>query len=84
LARTDRIGDPNYLAAQLFYEFAIALGNYDGNLSFGIDATGAPAESYNKTVYVDLDNGTYTYDDVVYDRYGNVTIEPLSHLRDTH
>ena len=35
LARTDRVGDPNYLTAQVFYEFAVSNG-YTGNLSFGI------------------------------------------------
>jgi hypothetical protein len=64
LTRTDRIGDPTYLAAQLFHEFAVALGGYDGNLSFGIgvgeidesDWVNAP------TVYVNADTGEVTVD----------------------
>jgi hypothetical protein len=64
LARTDRIGDVSYLTAQLFYEFAVALGGYDGNLSFGIDTWGADENSIwvdNDTVVVNADTGAYTY-----------------------
>ena len=68
LARTGRIGDPSYLTAQIFYEFA-KLGNYDGEYSFGIDAFGyepdKPAfmsfSNNNWTVYVNADTGEYTY-----------------------
>ena len=38
LARTGRVGDPSYLTAQIFYEFAIRLGNYDG-MEFAADGT---------------------------------------------
>ena len=64
LTRTDRIGDANYLTAQLFYEFAVALGGYTGELSFGIDAWGASENDVwvdNDTVVVNADTGEYTY-----------------------
>jgi hypothetical protein len=68
LARSGRIGDPSYLTAQIFYEFA-KLGNYDGELSFGIDTFGnEPATpsfwgvgNNNPVVFVDADTGEYTY-----------------------
>lgn len=59
LARTDRIGDANYLTAQIFHEFA-TLGGYDGNLSFGIDASGyldGNEWANNETIYVNADTG---------------------------
>ena len=60
LARTGRIGDVSYLTAQLFYEFA-KLGNYDGELSFGIDTFGdTPAGMDNPTIFINADNGEYT------------------------
>lgn len=67
LTRTDRIGDANYLSAQLFYEFAVVLGGYDGNLGFGLD-TDAYDEAWldNPIVYVDADNGHYTYKGTTY------------------
>jgi hypothetical protein len=75
LARTGRIGDVSYLTAQIFYEFA-KLGEYDGELSFGIDAFGSdPEPSYwsfsnnNPTVYVDADTGTYTYKGKTYTEF---------------
>lgn len=61
LARTGRIGDPSYLTAQLFYEFA-RLGDYDGELSFGIDmgeVGGAWLDA--PTVYVNADTGEAKY-----------------------
>jgi hypothetical protein len=64
LARTDRIGDVNYLTAQIFYEFAVALGGYEGKLSFGIDAYGYEEGSAwvdNDTITVNADNGEYEY-----------------------
>jgi hypothetical protein len=52
----------SYLTAQIFYEFA-KLGNYDGELSFGIDAFGSDPELMdNATVYVNADTGEYTFD----------------------
>lgn len=66
-----RIGDPTYLTAQLFYEFAVKLGGYDGNLGYGID-TGTYDGGWldNPTVYVDADTGDYTYQGITYDRNG--------------
>ena len=66
-----RIGDASYLAAQIFSSFALEFGGYDGNLGFGID-TGEFDEEWldNPTVYVDADNGDYTYQDITYDRFG--------------
>ena len=57
--RTDRAGDPSYLTAQLFHEFA-TLGNYDGALSFGIDASGYLGDDVwidSDTIYVNADTG---------------------------
>lgn len=59
LARTGRVGDPSYLTAQLFWEFA-KLGNYDGELSFGIDTFGVPDATTwvdNDTIFVNADTG---------------------------
>jgi hypothetical protein len=58
LARTGRIGDPSYLTAQLFHEFS-KLGEYDGELSFGIDAFGYGKHDWLNadTVYVNADTG---------------------------
>ena len=66
LERTGRVGDPSYLTAELFYEFAVVLGKYDGKLSFGIDAFGATAEDTDKamdtnTVVVNADKGTWKW-----------------------
>ena len=61
IERTDRVGDPDYLTAQLFYEFAIQLGNYDGRLSFGIGAYDDPLNIEEDTlaVIVNADTGKY-------------------------
>lgn len=66
-----RIGDASYLAAQIFYQFAIVFGDYEGNLGFGID-TGEFDEEWldNPTVVVDADTGDYTYQGITYDRFG--------------
>ena len=66
LETTDRIGDPSYLTAQLFYEFAVVRGKYDGELSFGIDAFGGTPEAVDKwmdrpTIIVDADKGTWRW-----------------------
>lgn len=59
LNRTGRIGDAGYLAAQIFHEFT-TLGNYDGELSFGIYPEEIPLDhEENPTVYVNADTGTY-------------------------
>lgn len=61
LATTDRIGDP-YLTAQIFYEFT-RLGNYEGNLGFGLWVGDLDDidESDNPAVIVDIDTGLVTY-----------------------
>ncbi len=59
LARTGRVGDPSYLTAQIFWEFA-KLGNYDGEYSFGIDTFGVDGVDNamdNPTIYVNADTG---------------------------
>jgi hypothetical protein len=58
LAKTDRIGDHAYLAAQLFYEFT-QLGDYVGTTGFGIWVGGLESldESDNFAVVVDTDTG---------------------------
>ena len=75
LARSGRIGDPSYLSAQIFYEFA-NLGKYDGELSFGIDTFGTNPESVadNPTVYVDADTGEYTYRGTRHDEFSKVRV----------
>jgi len=82
LARTDRIGDPSYLVAQIFYEFAIALGKYDGSFSFGIDAFGHDVEKAGDvaTVYVNADTGVYTYKGAEYDEFEPEHHEPMARL----
>lgn len=79
LARTDRVGDPTYLTAQLFYEFAVTLGGYDGNLGFGI-GTGSVAmyEGDNPTVYVDADTGVYSHS---YEDYTKAITARIAELR---
>jgi len=70
LARTGRVGDPSYLTAQIFYEFAIRLGNYDGEYSFGIDTFGADGVDSvmdRPTIYVNADTGKYSTDGLVFD-----------------
>ena len=62
LERTTRVGDPNYLTAQLFYEFAINLGKYDGNLSFGIGTYPTDTTDWddNPPVTINADTGEVT------------------------
>lgn len=71
LERSGRIGDVSYLTAQLFYEFAVKLGQYDGELSFGIDAFGGDPDVMmdNPTIYVNADTGVYTLNGVDYDDF---------------
>ena len=67
LERSGRIGDPSYLTAQIFYEFA-TLGNYDGELSFGIYTGKVDGSEWADapTVFVNADTGEYTYQDVTH------------------
>lgn len=76
LARTGRIGDSSYLAAQIFYEFA-TLGRYDGELSFGIDTFGGEEDDFwmdNPTVYVDADTGEYTVNGEVNSEFAKLKV----------
>ena len=61
LKRTNRIGDSAYLSAQIFHEFT-KLGNYDGNLGYGISVGdwGQVDEMDNPVVIVDADTGMIT------------------------
>lgn len=61
LERTTRLGDPSYLTAQIFYEFAVVLGSYDGELSFGIDTGHLSGTEWGDvpSVYVNADTGEY-------------------------
>lgn len=62
MKRTNRIGDPAYLTAQIFYEFA-RFGDYNGELGFGIYTGGREAidETDNPAVFVNPYNGVITY-----------------------
>jgi hypothetical protein len=60
LSRTDRIGNHDYLTAQLFHEFAVNLGNYDGTLGYGITAGEYESDWLdNPTVIVNAETGEY-------------------------
>lgn len=69
LSRTDRIGDPSYLTAQLFYEFS-NLGNYDGNLSFGIGVAENIGEMFddNDSITVFADTGYVVYQNLTFSK----------------
>lgn len=71
LARTDRIGDANYLTAQLFYEFAVVLGQYDGSLSFGIEAGHLTGDEWENepSVIVNADTGAYSVEGEYYTEF---------------
>jgi hypothetical protein len=76
LSTTDRIGDVSYLTAQIFYEFA-KLGNYDGKLSFGIDAYGAEGVDVlmdSATIYVNADTGEYRLNGVTSDEFAKTKV----------
>jgi hypothetical protein len=66
MARTGRL-HMSYLIAQLFYEFAMVWGNYDGHTGFGIFGDRAPDGDEYPTVFVDADTGKVTYDGVTYE-----------------
>lgn len=76
LSTTDRIGDVSYLAAQIFYEFAVKQGGYEGGLSFGIDTFGYDPDGVadNPTVYVNADTGEYTYQGVLNDEFTKMKV----------
>ncbi len=70
LERTDRIGDVNYLSAQIFHEFA-KLADYQGDLGFGIDVGTIANDIWADvpTVYVNADNGVYVYEGVAHGEF---------------
>lgn len=75
LERTDRIGDKSYLTAQIFYEFAVALGSYTGDLGFGIDTGELSSELGDvDTVYVNADTGEYKVDGKTYTEFVKVSM----------
>ena len=71
LARTARIGDPSYLTAQIFYGFAMELGEYDGSLGFGIESGNLTGSEWsdNPSVLVNADTGEYSYNGEVFSEY---------------
>lgn len=87
LGKTDRVGDPSYLTAQIFYEFAVVRGKYDGTLSFGIDTFGVPTDSAGMdtdTVFVNADTGEWRWQSFGLLNKGNsangVPKEPINFL----
>jgi hypothetical protein len=62
----NRIGDAGYLAAQIFYRFAIGYGSYDGKLGFGIYtgdmSSDSDAWNDNPLIRVNADTGEYSVD----------------------
>lgn len=67
--RTDRIGDPDYLTAQLFHEFSVEFGAYDGTLGYGISiAEQGSSEGWidSPSVIVNADFGHYEYEGHTY------------------
>jgi hypothetical protein len=74
LRSTDRVGDANYLTAQLFHHFATKLGHYDGTLGFGIGAYGAGSAGTsarfddNDPIEVNADTGAVEFRGETYSR----------------
>jgi hypothetical protein len=67
LTHTDRVGDPMYLTAQIFYKFAVDLGNFTGNLGFGIGVAKDLSDLVdlvddNPAVIVNADTGEIEYE----------------------
>jgi hypothetical protein len=81
LNKTDRVGDPMYLTAQMFYEFAIIQGGYTGGLGFGIgSATYIDYTEDNPAIVVNADTGEVKYEDTQYTR--NEFIKSFGELSD--
>lgn len=76
LARTDRIGDAPYLTAQIFYEFSVGLGSYDGSLGFGIWTGSLQADRWENadSVVVNADSGIYEYRGEVHTEYARLGV----------
>jgi hypothetical protein len=73
LKRTDRIGDPVYLTAQVFHEFISQSGRpYDG-LGFGlyVGTLDEIDETDNPAAILDADTGAVTYRGETYQVKGN-------------
>ena len=69
LNKTDRVGDPMYLTAQMFYEFAVIQGGYTGSLGFGISsATYIDYTEDNEPIVINADTGEVKYQDTQYTR----------------
>jgi len=67
LNKTDRVGDPMYLTAQLFYEFAVVQGGYVGSLGFGIgSSTYTNYADDNEPIVVNADTGEVKFEDTHY------------------
>jgi hypothetical protein len=75
LQSTSSQGVPEYLAAQMFYEFAKQM-DYDGQWGFAISA-GNGSEYFidRPTVFVNADDLTYTYEDQRYNAFGEAIAE---------
>lgn len=75
LARSGRIGDVSYLTAQLFWEFA-KLGNYDGEMSFGIDNYAETDDLWmdNPSVIVNADTGEYEVNGEVFTEFAKTKV----------
>ena len=69
LSKTGRIGDC-YLVAEIFHEFSVVLGGYDG-IGFGSFGIYAAQKGFDEgwtdspTVYVNVDTGEYEYEGVI-------------------
>jgi hypothetical protein len=70
LERTGRIGDHSYLTAQVFYEFAIILGDYTGNLGYGIRSSSNTENGWNDNpdITLNADTGSVWYKGKIYTR----------------
>ena len=79
MARTVRVGDPSYLTAQLFHEFSVKLGAYDGEMSFGIQLaqTGSDEGQIDTpTVYLNCDFGYYEFEGTTHKARPNSSVRP--------
>jgi hypothetical protein len=76
LSRTDRIGDPSYLSAQIFHEFSARLGGYEGGLGFGISVgvVGNDFWADTDTIYVNADTGEYRIGSRVYSEHAKLSL----------
>jgi hypothetical protein len=77
LSRTNRIGDPAYLIAQLFHEFATERGAYSGELGYGISVAEIGSDEGwidSPTVYLNADFGYYDYEGETYKPKGGTSI----------